>query len=301
MIYAVCNGLLLGYLQSFEWLALISFLPMAAQLHVMDYEASYRQRCAAIFMFALAYLLGAVYWIALGIHRPPANGLLDTAIVWSFILIYLATLHTIVFWLFLLIGVMCSVSQRQLSTFALCLSWPFAEMLRSTGAFAMPWGLLGYSQINNPVLIGLYPVIGAIGVSGMMWLLAAWVASTYVLLVKWKIAHKERFHHGQLKWGWGWFIGVVFMASLASQTIEWTQAKGTFLDIRIVHTHWPDEEKHTAAVRLLSLKDLRQASGSKEHVDISIYPELYLTMAAADIPQEIRAGIEKLQRPITLD
>jgi apolipoprotein N-acyltransferase len=282
-------GMTLGAVQSFEWISLLGILPMAALLHMLFRYNSYRC-CCLFFVFSFAYLAGAVHWIALGIHHPPANDRLDTIVVCLFILVFHSGIHTLCFAAVLLSARLLLKLQRSyVVALALILGWPIAELLRSIGPFAMPWGFLGYSQVNNPVFLGLFPMVGAIGVSGVMWLFATWSESLCTHFFKSKHVHKQLFYGRSIRWKFG-FIGVFIIASIASQAIEWSQTNNTFIDVRIVHTHWPDEEKHSPAVRLLALRDLLHSAESSA-ANLTLYPELYLTMSASEIPAEIRTKI----------
>ncbi|RYG09317.1 MAG: hypothetical protein EON92_14905, partial [Burkholderiales bacterium] len=180
-----------------------------------------------VFLFALGNVLGANYWLGIAIYHPPVNGLIAACLISGVLLLAHAASYTILYML-LHVAVNKTRLHRSLShVLPLTVGWGVAELARSVGTWAMPWGLLGYGHLDNPVLRGLYPVIGGHGVAGASWLMAALVLSTVGALGSWR--RTRRLDTSQLR-RVGLVVAILIAAALTA-LVDWTRPEGRALAV----------------------------------------------------------------------
>ena len=279
----VCSGLSLSlpYVS-----AIVSVLSCALALQVVRGVKTIKEEVFRFSWFVSGFVLGGIHWVGLAIYRPPANDLIDTtalcAVLMGFhALIYVSAFGIVRFsvsWLF-------PRSRRTMLLPCVAVAWALAELVRGVGPWALPWGALGYSQIENPILRGLYPITGSIGVSGAVWLLAGFFVGASSCV-------RERFSHRELtkfnpSFGWGVAFVVV---GLCAQFVSWTTLSNHALTVRVVHTNWPEEDKYTAENQLSALTLLRDAA-DVGGTDLIVFPELFLVQRAGLLPQDYRSGV----------
>lgn len=179
--------------------------------------------------------------------------------------------------------------------FLLPFSMALAEVARSLGFWAMPWGLLGYSQVNNPFLKGVFPVLGVYGVTLFFCLFASFVVYYAGQLVKLKNnTTRGYFDVIQLFWYSNnkSIISFVFLVFImyTSQFISWTTKTSDTLKIRLVHTNLPNIQKYNQLEQQHAIGSLLKFSKLHD-VDMTLYPELYIVKPAYLIDKSTRQNI----------
>ncbi len=282
-----CTGLALslGLLGS-----TITLLACAAALHLIARQAASRRALAVFGAWAAGFVAGGTHWIGLAIYRPPANGLGDTALLVTVLLGFHAALY-----------VLCFTALRRVASpagmpLAACIAaaWTCAEVLRGMGPWAMPWGALGGSQVDNPLLKGLYPIIGSPGVAGATWLLAGGLRAALVC------AHRRLARdggaaapaaarsRGTLRVAAG---AAAVGLSAASQGIGWTTPLPSPLHVRLVHTHWPEETKYLPDSQLAALAQLLGSAQDTTGADLVVFPELFIAQPPSALPSPFRREV----------
>ncbi len=122
------------------------------------------------------FVSGSTYWIVLAIYDPNNTPISTAWMVGCFVYVVHASIYactflvtniltTAVFSIFLINHVKNATLLSTLSPIAVSfpLSLGIAEVIRSCGFWAMPWGMIGYTQVDNPLLSGLYPIAGIYG------------------------------------------------------------------------------------------------------------------------------------------
>ncbi|MDB5930733.1 MAG: apolipoprotein N-acyltransferase [Polaromonas sp.] len=278
-------GLFAGAATSYSHLSPLLLCLLAFMLHLLKNLPKVRSEALAVFIFAMGFLAGGMFWIGLGIYHPPVNSLKVAIAFSALLLIFHAALYGIVFFVVRQLAAM-SFAVRGRAALAGCvaLSWMITEVLRSVGIWAMPWGLLGYSQLDNPLLKGLYPLIGSHGTAG-----AAWLAAALLLAMYQALARRYRLHEA-IPLSMLAAAPLVLVASTASAWLEWTQPSGRTLTVRLVHTDLPGEEKHAPQAQLDALGQLQRLAGAGQ-ADLTVFPELFLLQTAAALPHALRSDI----------
>jgi apolipoprotein N-acyltransferase len=175
---------------------------------------------------------------------------------------------------------------------SLPLSIGIAEVVRTCGFWAMPWGMIGYTQVSNPVLTGLYPVVGIYGV-------AITTAVLSVVLVYWiKLTQTYWSQSENSAWSsyfkinFKKFISFLVALSLlfSTQFINWTTASDTPIRARVVHTHMPNIEKYDLQVQKAAQEKMLALS-RLDDADLTFYPELYMVQPGYAIDKKLRQAI----------
>lgn len=154
---------------------------------------------------------------------------------------------------------------------AVSLLWVLIEDLRFQAFGGGPWMSLGLSQVDTP-LAGFYPVLGELGTSFFVCLLA-------VLLAQWL---RDRFK-AQL-WTLGIVTACVVLTGTGLRYINWTQPVGSPQPIALVQTAVTQQQKQNReaeAERLAQLAALsRPFLGSARFI---IWPETVVTLDRQDV------------------
>ena len=278
-------GLCAGLALSVPWAAApIAIAAAVVLLTVLSRQVSFLHELRVFSVFACSFLIGALFWVGLGIYRPPANDLGDTLLVCG----VLVAFHTVLYCVcFATLRAGCRALQREgMLALAVCtgLGWTSAEVVRTMGFWALPWGLLGYSQVDNSILRGLYPIAGSTGVALAIWAIAAACLQTI-----------QGFHQsGRLfRLATAWVL--VCVAGWSLQHIAWTRSTAAPITVRLVHTHWPEDTKYNSTEQLEALALLYTAAQNPE-ADLVVFPELFLVQRAGVLPANYRRAVVEAAR-----
>lgn len=267
-------------------LSLAGFALLAA-LHVRV-EAR-RDRLLLLFVFALAFFAAGSGWIHDGIrgdgHNPPW---LSWSLFAGFVAVF-AALHALAFAL-----LDCALdpggtgNERSIAgpAFTLALAWAAAEWLRSIGAWAFPWLLVGTLQVDNPLLRGLLPLFG-VHATGFIAVLAASIAGRWLLSLAMRRGRRSadravwrkpaRLH----RW---WALStlstlcVLGLALLALDRLAWTAPAADALPVAVLQSDYPQADKWDDDARARAKRDLLQllSAGPATQARVLITPETYL-------------------------
>ncbi len=151
----------------FNWVA-ISWLSPLLLLGIWEHTTSYRQAAITGWLYGVGLFTVGASWVYLSIHDyGNTNAALALIITIGFIaLISLTTLaHGLLYHA-------CRTQQSGLNTTIIYPgSWIIQEWLRSHFLTGFPWLLLGYAHVQSP-FSGLLPVLGGLGITGFITLLA---------------------------------------------------------------------------------------------------------------------------------
>lgn len=282
-VIAFVSGAMSGGVLSYSSLWILLITMQMLLLWLLSKTSSKAEAMALLALYALGYVLAANYWLGLAIYHPPVNGLLAACLLSGGILLLHACSYMFVgLALVFVTGRRCIPSTLTWG-FVLAGVWTITEIARSTGIWAMPWGLMGYAHLDNPVLKGLYPMVGAHGVAGIAWLLAALLLEGLAALRPQPGREKSRLKRGSVSL-------ITMIAAGLTPLIDWTHVSGAPLTVRLVHTDLPGQEKYTNDAQELSLRQL-QAVATQGGADLSVFPELYVVQNAGEITQAFRRTV----------
>lgn len=270
---------------------------------------SFLQKCrkafnesVIVFFWAFGFVAGSTYWIAIAIYDPVRTSESTAWMVGSFVFCVHAGIYALTYCsVRSAIGYIFSKFQKipfsdatyiTPAAVSLPLSIGIAEVVRTCGFWAMPWGMIGYTQVSNPVLTGLYPVVGAYGV-------AITTAALSVVLVYWIkltqpywIQSKNSAWNSYFKINFNKFIGfaAVMGVLFSTQFIQWTTASDTVIRARVLHTHMPNIAKYDLQIQKAAQEKM-VAFSRLEDADLTFYPELYMVQPAYAIDKKLRKAI----------
>ncbi len=253
-------------------------------LTVLRQQISFLHELRAFSVFACSFLIGALFWVGLGIYRPPANDLGDTLLVCGVLVAFHTALYCVCF---ATLRAGCrALQKRGMLALAACtgLGWTSAEVIRTMGFWALPWGLLGYSQVDNAILRGLYPIAGSTGVALAIWAIAAACLQSI-----------QRFRQsGRLfKLTTAWVLACI--AGWSLQHVAWTRAMEHPIAVRLVHTHWSEDTKYNPTEQLEAMAALYAAAQNPE-ANIVVFPELFLVQRPGVLPANYRRAVVEAAR-----
>ena len=221
------------------WLAPMAVAVLVAQLR----EASPSKAALAGLVFGTAWLLAAVWWLFISMHRYgglPA-GLAAAAVVLLALALSLYLALACAAWARLRTG----VAALDALGFAAC--WLLAEWARAVIFTGFPWAASGYTQIDAP-LAALAPWVGVYGVGALMALAGACLGLAWA---------KMRRRVGQAV-----ALGVAALAVLLlpalTGTPEFTRSAGT-QTVTLLQTAVPQDEKFSGERLPQNLDWLAQA------------------------------------------
>lgn len=285
---AFVSGCASGGVLSYSALWMLLMAVQVGMLLLLSRTSSMRKAALLLFLYALGFVLTANFWLGVAIYHPPVNGLITACLFSGGVLL----LHA---FSYMLCGVLLLFFTGRRPVFGtlgwglgLALVWTLTEIARSVGLWAMPWGLMGYAHLDNPALKGLYPLIGGHGVAGASWLLAALLLEVAALFFRRPSAAPRSFARAGI-------AGLAIAAAALTPLIDWTQAGGAPVMVRVVHTDLPNAEKYTPQAQELSLRQLRSIA-AQGGADLSVFPELYVAQDAGDIAPAFRREVVEAVR-----
>jgi len=145
------------------------------------------------------------------------------------------------------------------------ISWPVAalflwivlEWLRSWLFTGFPWLSIGYSQIDSPIS-GWMPVIGEVGVSGLLILISSSVA-VGIIKKQWLLPSL--------------LTAIVFLSGWTLDQINWTQIQSSPVNIAMVQGNIRQELRWAPEQDLPTMRKYRNMSADHWQNDVVIWPE----------------------------
>ena len=154
-------------------------------------------------------------------------------------------------------------------------AWGLSEWMRGWVFTGFPWVVSGYAQINSP-LVGYAPLVGVYGVGVIVALCGGAIAM---------LTQKKRQLGAAV-------LAVTMAAGFGLSTIEWTQAEGKPVSVRLVQGNIEQREKfdpaHTARTLELYQKLLTAAPA-----DLIALPETAITLLPAYLPPDYLASYQQ--------
>lgn len=254
---AFVSGLVLpfSFAPTAWWVAALGSLVV---LYALLQSATPKQALWLGWLFGLGYFGIGVHWVYFSLH------LFGAAIA------PLAALLTLLFVLVMTVFPSLTAyiwvrAKRQntplANAFLFAALWVLAELLRGKIMNGFPWILIGYSQTSGP-LAHLAPVVGVYGLSFFV-VLSACAAVAFV--------------SGSTRLRVGSFVVIVvpILLSVATKNVDFSQADGEALNIRMVQANIPQEMKFSQGRLESSLRNytsMTQQPGI-ENIDLVVWPE----------------------------
>ncbi|MBV9670336.1 MAG: apolipoprotein N-acyltransferase [Acidobacteriales bacterium] len=144
------------------WLGWLAFVPWLLILNrrLANRRDLVRSAAEGWLLGALWYL-GTCYWVLISMRLHGGLGIISATVVLLLFCLYLGIYHAL--FAVLVVWVRARLHPA-LFLFAVPALWVAVELARSR-ITAFPWDLLGYTQIDNPLLLHLAPLTGVYGLS----------------------------------------------------------------------------------------------------------------------------------------
>lgn len=168
------------------------------------------------------------------------------------------------------------------------LTWVAVEVVRSVGPLGFPWGLLGLTQYRTPAVLGLASVAGVYGISGLIALVNAAVASA--------LWHR-RIDRGSSAAAAA--VALVVAAALASGAVSAGAVREAVLraelrSVAVVQPNVPPRQRGDPLIAAQLVAGLLRQTGEARAAgaEIIVYPETAVPGDLGEIP-ELRAAIAR--------
>lgn len=253
-----------------------------------------------VLCWTVGFVTASCYWIIIAIYDPILTPVSTACLVASSLfiahaLIYASSYYLINILIYTIYPNTCKNSNILVAIMSFSISFGIAEIVRSLGFWAMPWGMIGYTQTTNSLFSGVYPIAGSYVVTIITVLFSA-----ILVLVFESISNQlsKNSTSGFLIYLINNSIHIVIAMTIVvilflTKYIEWTREENNErLRARVVHTHIPNIQKYDVKVQQYSLQKIIDLS-SLNDVDLTIYPELYLVKPAYGIEKQSRKQIVK--------
>ncbi len=149
--------------------------------------------------------------------------------------------------------------------------WIFVEYFRGVWFInGFPWLQIAYSQLQTP-LKGYVPIIGTYGTGFLLALTAAVLVAGY----KKHMAYRYVLLFLLTVWGTGAVL----------QSIKWTEAIGTAINVALIQGNVPQDQKWLPENRIKTLIDYQQLTEQNWDADIIIWPESAIPAYIAQVKE----------------
>lgn len=270
VIHAValtCAGASTGASELVSWGWLLALASLTLLVGYVGFARTARGRAMAVFLFCVGMFAVGSYWTFNGIRGGGQTNLLLSFLLWSVFICIFATLHGLLYYSIdnFFARVFRVVSMNFSVWFCLPAAWLIAETVRSHGAWAFPWVLIGTTQIDNPLLQGWFAVAGVQGVTILAW----WVANCSYALIR-SAYYQRKFARPSAA-----LLFSMCALSVALINSSWTQISGPPVRTLLLHTHFIDFEKWDVVARDKAWSQL-VASFEVPNIDVVATPETFL-------------------------
>lgn len=248
----------------------LQVLALAALFALADYARSARQAALAGLAFGLGWFGVGVSWVYISMHVYGGMWAWLAALATLAFAAALALYPALALWTATRFGP--STSLRPL--LALPAAWAAIEWLRGVLFTGFPWLASGYAHTDTP-LAGFAPIAGVYGLT----LLAALAAGALVALLR----HRSRPAAA---------AAIALLAALlaggeALRRIEWTQAAGDPIRVRLVQGNIPQNLKFGPEGLQLAHDAYLKLMRAGERADLVVLPESVFPLPLAYLPDHV--------------
>lgn len=303
MLICLFFGLAAGINISLPLTSLITICSLAVLFSLIESCKKPLEQSFLIFLWAFGFVAAGTFWMVVAIYDPVLTPLFTACIVAVSLYIFHALIYAITYYIIykLLLCVIYILKLRSKSKSShntalliliFALSLGLAEIIRAHGALAMPWGMIGYTQASNPLFLGIYPILGAYGITAVIAVFGAILVLAFDSL-KNELLNKLTFDlltYLKMKSRYIAYTMIFAMLIFSTQYIDWTLASDKTMKVRVVHTHMPNIQKYDVNEQVQSLQKIISLS-SMNDADLTVYSELYLVKPAHGIDKQSRKQI----------
>jgi apolipoprotein N-acyltransferase len=270
----MCAALLgLAHTLSFAPWELPWLQPLAlAGLFALAASAAAKRAALLGFAFGLGWFGLGVWWVYISMHvygqLPAVLAVPATAAFCALLAVFPA--------LALWVGARLAAPRTLRLLVAWPAAWAAAEWLRGVVFTGFPWLASGYAHSDGP-LAGYAPLVGVYGMA----LIAASIAGAAALLARARaVSRAARIGAAALIVGW-------VAAGFALRGIEWTQAEGGPVRVRLVQGNIPQDLKFGADGLTRAFDAYGRLMRGNPRADLVVLPESVFPVPVNYLPDEI--------------
>ncbi|MDR1889001.1 MAG: apolipoprotein N-acyltransferase [Zoogloeaceae bacterium] len=248
-------------------------LTLAALFHLLRQTQNWAQAFRCAFAFGLGYFLAGVSWVYVSISVFGGMPMPLAALAVFLFCAILALFPAIMSGLFR--RFLPATPVRQTLAFAAILT--LADLARGWLLTGFPWLSTGYSQTAPSPLAGFAPILGVYGLSFLVALIAAGIASGL----------QKR------DWRWGGGILLVLLAGQILSGQQWTQPVGEPLRVALVQGNIAQDVKWRPEHILVTLTHYRDLV-ARHPARLTVLPETAIPTFFDNLPQEYLQELTQL-------
>ena len=286
-------------------------VPLLLSPLLSDLARGERRAWVGVFVWMLAYLMVALSWLIRAIYNPSIMPLgLAVAMVWGLLALH-AALYACTYRVLLLLvhrvvnqGATCrdAAATPGVVGAAWLLGFTFflVEIGRTVGPWPLPWAFLGYTQVGNPMMAGIFPLGGVYLVSLLTVVLSGHALSSLQQLKRpsQRLAPDRGQRRASTRHALVLLLGGAALWALGQ--VAWTRSAGDPVVVQVVHTALWSGAKYTDEAQSAAEDVLLNVSRS-EGALFTLYPELFLVRPAFSHSRAWReavlAGIQENRHP----
>ena len=205
-------------------------------------------------LFGFGWFVHGVHWVYYSLHYHGGTPDILAAFIVALLAAYLALFPALAMYLaqrFFVLG-----ARLKLITIFPAL-WLLSEWLRGYLLTGFPWLQMGYSQLDTP-LAGYAPLIGGLGISGLIALTAGLLAS---------LASKAKDLRVIAA------LVLVWVTGFGLQSIDWTRPEGDAIKVSLIQGNIPQSEKWKLEMHRPTLELYRKLTQKVWDSKLIIWPE----------------------------
>ena len=252
-------------------------------------ETSVKQSVLKMLFYAIGFFGSQVYWVFYALHSEIGIDLFTSALGTLAAVVYLSLYLLLVIFLFKKLSTR-SNEFNYLILFPSC--WVFGEWLRGWFIAGFSWSDISYTQVNNFLLQGYFPLLGSYGVS---WLSLSIIGFLFLVIINHQImvSPKPQITRWQR-------LSIVYFVILAISGYylhgkEYTQSYGKLTKVALLQGNLNGAEKWDSK-KFLEHLDMYASMISRSKADIIILPETAIQTFAEFLPEHYLDDIINLAK-----
>lgn len=236
---------------------------------------------AYAYLYGLAYFNTQLYWIFYSLYKVINAGLIVSVVAIIGFTLFLASYIALAVYAYTRLKTNIPLVNALLLFPSL---WVFFEWLRGWFLSGFPWCEIGYTQVDNSLFRGFYPLIGNYGVSYLVLSLAG----VLYLLVRAKWLQTSKMH---MCWAIAYAVAIL-MGGLLVQNNLYTSSFGKPIKVALLQGNISEGIKWSDTAALDTYEGLiRQAQA-----DLLLMPETAIARFEFNLPAGYLANLTKIAK-----
>ncbi|MEN9947143.1 MAG: apolipoprotein N-acyltransferase [Pseudomonadota bacterium] len=242
-----------------------------------SHSVTTKSRYCGCLIYALGYFTAQLYWIFYS---------LDIIIKTGLIVAILAQLaFSLIMAIFIIFSVMLfqrlktqSHELNYLILFPSC--WVIMEWLRGWIFTGFPWCDIAYTQVNNSLFKGIFPILGVYGVS---WISLSISGFLYLVLIKRNNLLGNKPHLSMAQQGSIIYFAIIILVSYLTNSIQYTENYGSPIKVGLIQQNIDQAAKWDKTQFVKNLTEYANTI-AKTKAEVVVLPETAFPLFESDLP-----------------